>query len=210
MPPPQPTVYTRMSPPSTCHPTWPINSLGPPVSWGLGASSLIEHRPGNLLLYMCWGSQICWCMLSGWRSNVWEIMGVQINCWSSYRVALLLSFFLPFHNSITGVSCFCPLVGCKYLHLTLSAACWVFQRQPWYIPFCDHSIASIIVPGLGTSIWAGFHFGPVSGPSFLKAPLHFHPCSSFTQEQIWVRVLTVGWQPPPSFDALSSCCRCAI
>jgi hypothetical protein len=32
-----------------------------------------------------------------------------------------------FHNS-TGVSCFCPVVRCKYLHLTLSAACWVFQR----------------------------------------------------------------------------------
>ena len=27
------------------------------------------------------------------------------------------------------------------------------------------------------------------------ALLHFHPCSSFRQEQLWVRVLTVGWQP---------------
>ena len=26
-------------------------------------------------------------------------------------------------------------------------------------------------------------------------PLHFNPCSSFRQEQLWVRVLTVGWQP---------------
>jgi hypothetical protein len=48
-------------------------------------------------------------------------LGAQINwdCWSSYRVTLLLSFFQPFPNSTTGVSCFCPLVGCKYVHLTL-------------------------------------------------------------------------------------------
>jgi hypothetical protein len=36
----------------TPYPTWPLNSLEPPVSWGLGASSLNEHRPGNPLL-MC-------------------------------------------------------------------------------------------------------------------------------------------------------------
>jgi hypothetical protein len=35
------------------------------------------------------------------------------------------SFVFP--NSTTGISCFCPLVGCKHLHLTLSAACWVFR-----------------------------------------------------------------------------------
>jgi hypothetical protein len=28
-----------------------------------------------------------------------------------------------FPSSVTGVSCFCPLVGCTYLHLILSAAC---------------------------------------------------------------------------------------
>jgi hypothetical protein len=32
------------------HRTWPLNSLGPPVSWGLGASSLNQHRPGSPLL----------------------------------------------------------------------------------------------------------------------------------------------------------------
>jgi hypothetical protein len=31
-------------------------------------------------------------------------------------------------KSTIGVRCFCPLVGCKYLPLTLSAACWVFER----------------------------------------------------------------------------------
>jgi hypothetical protein len=40
------------------HPTRTLNSLGPPVSWGLGASSLTEPRPGSILLYMCWGPHI--------------------------------------------------------------------------------------------------------------------------------------------------------
>jgi hypothetical protein len=53
------------------------------------------------------------------------------------------------------------------------------------------------VSGLGTSPWAGSHFGPIAEPSFPQVPLHFHPCSSFRQEQLWVRVLTVGWQHLP-------------
>ena len=45
-----------------------------------------------------------------------------------------------------------------------------------------NSIASVIMSGLGASPWAGSHSGPVTGPSFPQAPLHFHPCSSFRQE----------------------------
>ena len=76
----------------------PLNSLGPPVFWGLGSSSLNEHRPSRSLLYVCWEPHISWCMLSIWWSSVWEILGVQINwdCWCSYRITLLLSFFQPF------------------------------------------------------------------------------------------------------------------
>jgi hypothetical protein len=33
--------------------TWPLNSLGPPVSWELDALSLNEHRPDSPLLYVC-------------------------------------------------------------------------------------------------------------------------------------------------------------
>jgi hypothetical protein len=40
-----------------------------------------------------------------------------------------------FPNSTAVVSSFCPLVGCKYLHLILSAACWVFQRTFMLGPF---------------------------------------------------------------------------
>jgi hypothetical protein len=80
------------------HHTWPLNYLGHPVTWGLGASSLNEHRPGSPLLYVCWGPHISWCVWPGWWSSVWEISGVQINwdCGSSYRIALVLSFFQPF------------------------------------------------------------------------------------------------------------------
>jgi hypothetical protein len=116
-----------MSLPLTPNPTWPLNSLGPPVSWGWGASSLIEHRPGCPLLNMCLGSHIIWYLLPVWQSSIWKISGVQTDwdCCSSYRV-VLLSLFQPFPNSTTGFSSFSLLVGCKYLHLTLSAVCWVF------------------------------------------------------------------------------------
>jgi hypothetical protein len=71
------------------HSTWPLNTLGPPVSWGLGTSSLTEPIHSSLLLYMCvCGPHITWCMLPGWWSSVWQILGIQVNwdCWSSYKV----------------------------------------------------------------------------------------------------------------------------
>jgi hypothetical protein len=86
----------RMSTPPIPHPTRPQNSLGPPVSWELGASSLTQPRPGSPLLYMYWGPHISWYMLPGWWSSIWEIAGVQVNwnCWTFYRVTKLLGFSL--------------------------------------------------------------------------------------------------------------------
>jgi hypothetical protein len=54
---------------------------------------------------MCWGPPISWCMLPGWWLTVWEVSGIQVRWdhWSSYGVALLLSFFQFFPNSTTGV-----------------------------------------------------------------------------------------------------------
>jgi hypothetical protein len=50
---------------------------------------------------------------------------------------------------------------------------WLFQLlvesfggQSWQIPFCEGSITSVIVSGLGASPWAGSHFWPVAGSSF--------------------------------------------
>jgi hypothetical protein len=75
----------RMSPPPITPrpPTRPLNTLGPPVSWGLGVSSLTEPWPSSPLLYMYWGPHISWCMLPHWGSNVWEISRVQVN-WDCY------------------------------------------------------------------------------------------------------------------------------
>ena len=97
IPPSYSPISRRISWHPITHPTWPLNFLGPPVSWELGASSLNEHRPSSPLLYVCWEPHISWCMLPVWWSSVWEISGVQINWdwWSSYKIALFLSFFQP-------------------------------------------------------------------------------------------------------------------
>ena len=111
-------------PPSTLTPPRPHYSLEFPVSWGLGASSLTESRPGSPLLHLCWGPHISLCMLPGWWLSAWEIPGLQVNwdCWSSCRVTLLFSIFQVFANSTSGVTSLCTLVGCKDLYLTHSAA----------------------------------------------------------------------------------------
>jgi hypothetical protein len=117
-------------------------------------------------------------------------LGVHVNWdwWSFCRLALLLSFFHSFPNTTRVVHSFCSLVGWKYLHLTFSAACWAFQRSVIIGPFFECSIVSEIELALGASIWSGSHFGPFMRPSFPRACLHYHPCSSFRQEQLWVRV----------------------
>jgi len=112
------------------YPTRLPHFLGP---WGLCAFSLTDSRPGSPLLYMCWEPHIRWYMLPGWWSSVWDIPRLQISwhCWSSCRVTLLLSFFQLLPNSTTGVTSFCPLVGCLHL-LALLAACWAPKGgQSW-------------------------------------------------------------------------------
>jgi hypothetical protein len=87
-----PNPYLHLDVPIS-HPTWPLNSVGPPVSWGLGASS----RNDPVVLYcICVGgllsAAVC-CLFGGpVFERFWE---VQINwdCWSSYRIVVLRSFF---------------------------------------------------------------------------------------------------------------------
>jgi hypothetical protein len=118
------------------HPTISCHSLGHQVSWGLGISSLTESRPGSPLLYIGWGANINWCMLPAWRLSVQEIpresrvvetAGLPIGLPSSSAsssVSSSFSFIQPL-----GVTSFWLLVGCKYNHVTLSAACLAFQRS---------------------------------------------------------------------------------
>jgi hypothetical protein len=159
------------------HPSRALNSLGSPVSWGWGASSLTKPRPNTPLLCMCWGPHISWCMLPGLWPSVWEILGVQVNwdCCSSYRVVHLVSFFQLSPNSTTGVSSFCSLDGCKYLRLNLSTACWLFQRAVmiglflWVLHSLSNSVRSWALPLSWILIWgchwAFFSSGSSSFPS---------------------------------------------
>jgi hypothetical protein len=113
---PHPTPPLHPTPsPHGCpyhHPSWPLKSLGPPVSWGLGTSSLNEHRPRSPLLYCVWGvisTGIC-CPFGGpvfKRSQGSKI--IKTSGPPTESTFSLTSFNLP--NSITGVSC--PLVRCK-------------------------------------------------------------------------------------------------
>jgi hypothetical protein len=94
-----------------------LNSLGPPVSWQLGAPFWLNADLA-VLYCICVGIFIwadVWCLVGGPVSE--RSLGSRLlDCSSSYRV-LFLNFFQLFPNSTTGVSSFCPLVGCKYLHL---------------------------------------------------------------------------------------------
>ena len=56
-------------------------------------------------------------------------------------------------------------------------------------PFCECSIASVIVPGLGTSPLAGSYFGPVTGPSFLSYKRLFFQDGAST---VWMSAIGVG------------------
>ena len=90
---PFPRLHKDVLIPLSPYPTRPLYSLGTPISWELGASSLTEPRCSSPMLYMCWGPHISWCsMLAGWWSSGWEILGVQINwdCWFTYKINLRL------------------------------------------------------------------------------------------------------------------------
>jgi hypothetical protein len=109
----------------THYPTSSLNSLGPLVSWGLGASSLNEHRPSSSLLYVCWGTHISWWYAAWLVGQCLRDLGCPH--WLRLLVFLQdhhsLQLLLAFPDSTTGVNCFCPLIGWKYLHLILSASC---------------------------------------------------------------------------------------
>jgi hypothetical protein len=87
-----------------------------------------------------------------------------------------------------------PLESAASVHWLGANICiWLFQLlvgplrgQSWQVPFCEHSITSVIVSGLVTTLsWILL----CVCPSFPQTPLHFQPCSSFRQEQLCVRVL---------------------
>jgi hypothetical protein len=90
--------------------------LRPPVSVGLDAYFLTEHRPTqqSSSVYVLGASyqlvSAAWLVIQCLRN-----LGGPDNCdfWSSCRVTLLLNFFQLFPNSSTGFNSFCPLVRCS-------------------------------------------------------------------------------------------------
>ena len=129
--------YFPVHPPTVPHPIPPPCPLSP---WGCPHLTSKFREASSLLRVRCiiseWtqtqqSSSVCVlgasyqlvhaaCLVVQWLIDLGG--GVQINwdCWFSYRIALLLSFFQPWLIQQQGsVSCFCPLVGYRYLHLVL-------------------------------------------------------------------------------------------
>jgi hypothetical protein len=89
--------------------------------------------------------------------------------------------FQSFTNWITGVSSFHPLVGWKYLHLTLWVACWAFQSAVmlgsflWALHILSNSIRPWDLPLIWNRLWA-CHWTFFSSGFSLS-----HTCNSFRQ-----------------------------
>jgi hypothetical protein len=61
---------------------------------------------------------------------------------------LSLQLLSAFPDSTTGVSCFYQFVGCRYVLLTLSDACWIFQESVMIDPFFRalHNLSNSVRP----------------------------------------------------------------
>jgi hypothetical protein len=94
-----PLIFPYSFPPPTCleedvhHPTRPPHSLGPQVSSWLGTPSSTPDQA--VLCYICVEASDQLADAPGWWLSVWELSEVWVywDCWSSYGVSLLFSFF---------------------------------------------------------------------------------------------------------------------
>jgi hypothetical protein len=130
----------------------------------------------------------------GW-SNVWEISG----CRSGLLVLqgrpspqLLAVFF----NSITRVSCFCPLVGCKYLPQILSATYWIFHRAVKRGPslWALHSPINCVRPWEHSLSW--IPLWPCCWAFFSSGSYPFPPLKFFQTETIMGQSFDCGLANP--------------
>ena len=102
----------------TSHPTWPLNSLGTPAT-----------RVRCIISEWTQTQKSTICVLGALYQLVFAVC-LQVPCLRDLRgpdylrLLVLLQdcpssqILSSFPNSTTGDSWFCPLVGCKYLHLT--------------------------------------------------------------------------------------------
>ena len=168
---PFPVTYYTV-PHSSPFPSVSENMFFPHQSSPLSESSLFSHLGHTRQSSAIWvlRPQTSSYMLSGWWLCVWKFLSVQISwdCWSSYIITLIFSFFHHSSNLTIGVSNFSPKVGCKYLCLS-------------------HLAAIVIVSCLGASSWDGSQVKLITRPTFPQTLLHFHPWSSFRLEQLLVK-----------------------
>jgi hypothetical protein len=123
---------------------------------------------------------MCWDLISGgvcsfWPSSVWEISGSRLKLLVLLQDHPSSQLLSAFPNLTTGISSFCALAGCKYLHLTLSAACWAFRRAVMLGPFLCvfHSLSNSVRPWdlplswipLCACLWTFFSSGSFPFPS---------------------------------------------
>jgi hypothetical protein len=124
------------------------------------------------------------------------------DCWSFYRVSLFLCFFQAFPNLTTGISSFCSLAGCKYLHLTLSAACWVFRSVVmrrsvlWVHHSLSDSVRSWDLPWSWIPLWVCLWTFLSSGSSSFLFPFHCLQQFKFSFSQFYtdLGILAIVWQ----------------
>lgn len=133
-------VTMRMSPPSRA-----LNSLGPLVSWGLGASSLTDPRP---LPYMCWRTSYqlvyaAWLVVKCLRS-----LGSRLTETADTATGW------PCSTASSRFSLIEPQGSEASAHWLGANICiWLFQLLvESFRGLCKHSIASVIKSGLGDSI----------------------------------------------------------
>ena len=104
--------------------------LRQPVSIGFDTSSCTKARQGSPLLHMCQGPWISQCLVFGWLYSLGETPEIQVSLYSCsfYGVAIAFSSFNPSSKSFIGDADLSSKFGCKYLHLSQSAAGRASQR----------------------------------------------------------------------------------
>ena len=157
-----------------------------------GASSLQRIRDifshwgqtrQSVLCYICaWGIRIALWLVA----QSWELPSVQVcrHCWSSYGVATPFSSFSTFPNSSVSNLGLSPVVVCKNLHLSQSAARQSLSEDGHAKLIYMQKIASVIVKVFGAHPWDGSQVEMVTDQPLPQSLLHACSCISFREESI--------------------------
>lgn len=111
-----------------------LPTLGIPVPWGLSLSRISHiisfwgQTRQSSVLYVPGTRSALVCSLVGGSSYRGSWVQVRWDCWTSYRVAFPFSSLNHSPNFSIDISSFSLKVGCKYLHLSQSAAARANQR----------------------------------------------------------------------------------